>query len=73
MRVSADTTGFTLSRSSFVIVPVARSRVSVAPVAADSVTANVSSGSSLVSPITCTEIVFAVSPGENVNVPDAAR
>ena len=73
LSVSDETIGFTLSRSSFVIVPVARARANDAFVAAESVTTNVSSPSTSLSPITSTEIVFAVSPGEKVNVPDAAR
>ena len=45
---------------------------SVAATGADSVTVNASPGSTSVSPATLTTTDFAVSPGANVSVPEAA-
>ena len=60
--------------SSFVIVTVALDgEPSVSPpVGLDSVTVNVSFGSTVVSPSTVTLIVALVAPGANVTTPDAA-
>ena len=58
--------------SSFVIVPVAVARAIVAPEGLDSVTVNVSLGSTVVSPFTTTAIVFVVCPAVKVSVPDWA-
>ena len=58
--------------SSFVIVPVAWARPSVAPDGLLSVTMNVSPDSSVVSPQTATSIVLDVCPGAIVSVLFAA-
>ena len=58
--------------SSSVVEPVAAAVPSVAATGAESVTVNVSPGSTSVSPATSTMTDFAVSPGANVSVPAAA-
>ena len=51
------------------IVPVPVGSPSVTETGLESVSVNVSSGSSTVSPLTVIATVFVVSPGENVTVP----
>ena len=63
-----DTTG----RSSLVIVTVDTAAPNVAPEAADSVTVNVSSASTVVSPSSVTLTCWEVCPAVNVTVPEAA-
>jgi len=58
--------------SSFRIVAVAAAVPSVDPVGADSVTVNVSSGSTTVSPATFTVIVAVAWPATNDTVPDGS-
>ena len=58
--------------SSSVIVPVPEAVPTVAPAALPSVTTTVSSGSSVVSPVTDTVIVLLVSPAAKVSVPEAS-
>ena len=67
--LAIDTVGATTTASSLVMVPVAVAVPSLAPEGAESVTVNVSSGSTVASPVTATLIVLDVSPAANVKVP----
>jgi hypothetical protein len=63
-----------VAKSSFRIVPVPVPASIVAPLALESVTVNVSSGSTFVSPLTTNTVIdLLVSPGANVSVPLVAR
>ena len=68
-----DTFGATTATSSLVIVPVAVAVPSVAPEGADSVTVNVSSCSTVVSPVTAMLMVLEVSPAAKVTRAGGAR
>ena len=58
--------------SSVRMVPIAAARASVAPDGLDSVTVNVSIGSTAVSPMTATLTVCETTPGAKVIVPEPA-